>query len=197
LAAYILIGPANVPQHIANTEVWRDVMGKESNYVTLKKGGDLKVVYTIAGYEVETRVGEYLTNVVKKFDIGISDLNCEKVEALFRFSPRMGVRDTVATAAFRILRSFLSSATNVRKLIADRELVFAAAMTRNPAFYEPFYRFCKHLGSWNHACRFYRLTRQALRVEGVPESVINASQKTRHVRGSGFGHGRRMDSVGG
>src|SRR6266403_3642026 len=128
LAAYILIGPSNVPQHIANTEVWRDVMGKESDYVTLKKGGDLKVIYTIADHEVQTRVGEYLTNLVKQFDIGISDLNWEKVEALFGFSPRLGVRDTVAAAAFRILRSFLSSATNARKLIADRELVFAAAM---------------------------------------------------------------------
>ena len=118
-----------------------------------------------------------MTNLVKQFDIGISDLNCEKVEALFGFSPRLGVRDTVATAAFRILRSFLSSATNARKLIADRELVFAAAMARKPEFYKPFYRFCKHLGSWNHACRFYRLTRQAFRFEGVPESVINASQK--------------------
>ena len=38
LAAYILIGPSNVPQHIADTEVWREVMGKESDYVTLKKG---------------------------------------------------------------------------------------------------------------------------------------------------------------
>jgi hypothetical protein len=177
LTAYILIGPSNVPQHIADTKVWREVMGKESDYVTLKKGGDLKLIYTIAGHEVQTRVGEYLTNLVKQFDIGISDLICEKVEALFGFSPRLGVRDTVAAAAFRTLRSFLSSATNTRKLIADRELVFAAAMARNPAFYEPFYRFCKHLGSWNHACRFYRLTRQALRVEGVPESVINASQK--------------------
>ena len=177
LAAYILIGPSNVPQHIADTEVWRDVMGKESDYVTLKKGGDLKVIYTIAGHEVQTKVGEYLANFVKQFDLGISDLNCEKVEALFEFSPRLGMRDTVAAAAFRILRSFLSSATNARKLVADREGVFVAAMARNPAFYEPFYRFCKHLGSWNHACRFYRLTRQALRVEGVPESVINASQK--------------------
>jgi len=177
LAAYILIGPSNVPQHIADTEFWRDVMGKESDYMTLKKGGDLKVIYTIAGYEVQTRVGEYLTNFVKQFDLGIRDLNCEKVESLFGFSPKLGVRETVAASAFRILRSFLSSATNARKLIADREGVFAAAMARNPAFYEPFYRFCKHLGSWNHACRFYHVTRQALRVEGVPESVINASQK--------------------
>ena len=114
LAAYILIGPSNVPQHIANTEVWRDVMGKESDYVTLKKGGDLKVIYTIAGHEVQTKVGEYLTNFIKQFDLGISDLNCEKVEALFGFSPKLGVRDTVAAAAFRILRSFLSSATNAR-----------------------------------------------------------------------------------
>ena len=177
LAAYILIGPSNVPQRIANTEVWPDVMGKESNYVTLKKGGDLKVIYTMAGHEVQTRVGEYLNNLIKQFDLRISDLNREKVEALFGFSPKLGARDTVAAAAFRILRSFLSSATNARKLIEDRELVFAAAMARNPAFYEPFYRFCKHLSSWNHACRFYRLTRQALRVEGVPNSVINASQK--------------------
>jgi len=177
LSAYILVGPSNVPQRIATTEVWRQVMGKESDYLTLKKGGDLKVIYTMAGQEVQTRVGEYLNNLVKQFDLGISDLNREKVETLFRLSLKLGVRDTVAAAAFRILRSFLSSATNAQKLIADRELVFAAAMARNPAFYEPFYRFCKHLGSWNHACRFYRLTRQALRVEGVSESVINASQK--------------------
>jgi hypothetical protein len=159
------------------TPAGRDFPDTYNTCVNLKKGGDLKVIYTIAGHEVQTRVGEYLTNLVKQFDIGISDLNCEKVEALFGFSPRLGVRDTVATAAFRILRSFLSSATNARKLIADRELVFAAAMARKPEFYKPFYRFCKHLGSWNHACRFYRLTRQAFRFEGVPESVINASQK--------------------
>ena len=177
LTAYILIVPSNVPQHITDTEVWRGVMGKESDYVTLKKGGDLKVIYTIAGHEVQTRVGEYLTNFAKQFDLGISDLNCEKVEALFGLFPKLGARDAVAAAALRILRSFLSSATNARKLIADRELVFAAAMARNPAFYESFYRFCKHLGSWNHACRFYRLDRQALRVEGVPDAVINASQK--------------------
>lgn len=177
LTAYILIGPSNVPQHIADAEVWREVMSKESDYVTLKKGGDLKVIYTIAGYEVQTRVGESLAHFVKQFNLGISDLNLEKVEALFGFSPKLGIRDTVAAAAFRILRSFLSSTTNARKIIADRELVFAAAMVRNPAFYEPFYRFCKHLGSWNHACRFYHSTRQALRVEGVPEPVINASQK--------------------
>jgi hypothetical protein len=177
LTAYILIGPSNVPQHITDTEVWRDVMGKESDYVTLKKDGDLKVIYRIAGYEAQTRVGKYLTEFSKQFDLGISDLNLEKVEALFGLFPKLGARDAVATAAFRILRSFLSSATNARKLIADRKGVFAAAMARNPAFYEPFYYFCKHLGSWNHACRFYRLTRQALRVEGVPESVINASQK--------------------
>jgi hypothetical protein len=177
LTAYILIGPSNVPRHIADAEVWRDVMGKEFDYVTLKKGGDLKVIYTIARYKVKTRVGKYLTEFSKQFDLEISDLNLEKVEALFGLFPKLGARDAVATAAFRILRSFLSSATNARKLIADRELVFAAAMARNPAFYEPFYRFCKHLGSWNHACRFYHLTRQALRVEGVSESVINASQK--------------------
>src|SRR5260370_342350 len=59
--AYILIGPANVPHPIADTEFWREVIGKESDYIALKKGGDLKVIYTIAGYEVQTRVGEYLT----------------------------------------------------------------------------------------------------------------------------------------
>jgi hypothetical protein len=177
LTAYILIGPSIVPQHIADTQVWHEVMGKESDYVTLKKGGDLKVIYTIAGSEVQTRVGESLAHFVKQFNLGISDLNLEKVEALFGFSPKLGLRDTVAAAAFRILRSFLSSATNVRKIIADRQLVFAAAMVRNPAFYEPFYRFCKHLGSWNHACRFYHSTRQAFRAERVPESVINACQK--------------------
>jgi hypothetical protein len=134
LAAYILIGPSNVPQRIANTEVWPDVMGKESNYVTLKKGGDLKVIYTMAGHEVQTRVGEYLNNLIKQSDLGISDLNREKVEALFGFSPKLGARDTVAAAAFRILRSFLSSATNARKLIEDRELVFAAAMARGRLF---------------------------------------------------------------
>jgi hypothetical protein len=177
LTAYILIGPSKVPQHIADTEVWHEVMGKESDYVTLKKGGDLKVIYTMAGYEVKTSVGKCLAHFVKQFNLGISDLNFGKVEALFRFSSKLGIRDTVAAAAFRILRSFLSSATNARKIIADRQSVFAATMVRNPAFYEPFYRFCKHLGSWNHACRFYNSTRQALRVEGVPESVINACQK--------------------
>jgi len=177
LTAYILIGPSKVPQHIADTEVWHEVMGKESDYVTRKKRGDLKVIYTIAGYEVKTRVGQSLAHFVKQFNLGISDLNLEKVEALFGFSPRVGIRDIVAAASFRILRSFLSSATNARQIITDRQSVFAAAMVRNPAFYEPFYRFCKHLGSWNHACRFYKSTRQALRVEGVPESVINASQK--------------------
>jgi len=177
LTAYILIGPSKVPQHIADTEVWQEVMGKESDYVALKKGGDLKVIYTMAGYEVKTRAGKSLAHFVKQFNLGISDLNLEKVEALFGFSPTLGIRDTVAAASFRILRSFLSSATNVRQIIADRQSVFAAAMVRNPTFYEPFYGFCKHLGSWNHACRFYKSTRQALRVEGVPESVINASQK--------------------
>ena len=177
LTAYVLIGPSNVPQHIADTEVWREVMGKESNYAVLKKGGDLKVIYTIAGYEVKTKIGKSLAQFVKQFNLEISDLNFEKVEALFGFSPQLGVRDIVATAAFRILRSFLSSATNVQKTIAHRQSVFAAAMGRNPAFYEPFYRFCKHLGSWNHACRFYNSTRQTLRLEGIPESVINACQK--------------------
>jgi hypothetical protein len=177
LTAYILIGPSNVPQHIADTEVWHEVMRKESDFVILKKHGDLKVIYTIAGYEVKTRVGKSLAHFAKQFNLGISDLNLEKVEALFGFSPKLGIRDTVAAAAFRILRSFLSSATNARKLIADRQSVFAAAMVRNPAFYEPFYRFCKHLGSWSHACRFYNATRQGLRVEGVPESVVNACQK--------------------
>lgn len=177
LTAYILIGPSKVPQHIADTEVWRVVMGKESDYVTLKKGGDLKVIYTMAGYEVQTSVGKSLAHFVKQFNLGIGDLNVEKVEALFGFSPKLGIRDTVAAAAFRILRSFLSSATNVQQIIANRQSVFAAAMVRNPAFYEPFYRFCKHLGSWNHACRFYQSTRQVLRIEGAPESVINASQK--------------------
>jgi hypothetical protein len=177
LTAYILIGPSNAPQHIADTEVWQEVMGKESDYMILKKGGDLKVIYTIAGYEVKTTVGKSLAHFVKRFNLGISDLNFEKVEALFGFSPKLGIRELVAAAAFRILRSFLSSATNAQKLIADRQPVFAAAMVRNPAFYEPFYRYCKHLGSWNHACRFYNSTRQALRVDGVPESVINACQK--------------------
>ena len=44
LTAYILIGPSNVPQHIADTEAWHEVMGKESDDVALKKGGDLKVI---------------------------------------------------------------------------------------------------------------------------------------------------------
>ena len=70
LTAYILIGPSNVPQHIADTEVWHEVMSKESDYVTLKKGGDLKVIYTIAGYEVQTRVGESLAHFVKQFNLG-------------------------------------------------------------------------------------------------------------------------------
>jgi hypothetical protein len=177
LTAYMLIGPSNVPQHIADNEVWRAVMGEKSDYVTLKKGGDLKIVYTVAGYRAKTRVGGYLTELIEQFDLGISDLNLEKVEALFGLFPKLRARDAVATAAFRILRSFLSLATNAQELITDREGVFAAAMARNPTFYEPFYYFCKHIGSWNHACRFYRLTRQALRVEGVPETVINASQK--------------------
>src|ERR1700751_3015384 len=35
-AAYILIGPANVPQHITEIEVWRAVMGTESEFVAVK-----------------------------------------------------------------------------------------------------------------------------------------------------------------
>jgi hypothetical protein len=177
LTAYILIGPSNVPQNIAENEVWRAVMNEKSDYVALKNRGDLKIVYAVAGYRVKTEIGRCVTELIKQFDLGISDLNFEKVEAIFGRFQKLRARDAVATAAFRILRSFLSSTTNARKLIADREVVFGAAMARKPTFYEPFYRFHKHLGSWNHACRFYRLTRQALRVDAVPESVINASQK--------------------
>ena len=177
LTAYILIGPSVVPPHIADNEVWRTVMVEKSDYVTLKEGGDLKILYTVAGYRAKTKVGGYLTELIKQFDLGISDLNLEKVEALFGLFPKLGARDAVATAAFQILRSFLSSATNVRELTEKRERVVAAAIARNPAFYKPFYSFCKHLGSWNHACRFYHLTRQTLRVDGILESVINASQK--------------------
>jgi hypothetical protein len=177
LTAYILIGPSNVPPHVGESEAWRAVMGKESDYETLKKGGDLKVIYAIAGYEDQTMVGAYLTKYAKQFGLGIRDLTREKVEALFGLFPRMGARRAVAAAAFQIQRSFLASVENTRKTSQDRQVAFAAAMQRKPAFYEPFYRFCKHLGSWNHGCRFYHQTRQRLRIDGYPQSVINGCQK--------------------
>ncbi len=179
LSAYILIGPSNVPPDILKNEIWRAVMVEQSGYLALREGpdADLKVVYALAGYRVKTAIGRCLSGLIGQFGLGISDLNREKVESLFGLFPKLGARDSVATAAFRVLRGFLSSVTNAQTLAAKRSAVVAAAMARNPAFYQPFYQFCKHLGSWTHACRFYRLTRQALREKGVPHALINASQK--------------------
>jgi hypothetical protein len=177
LTAYLLIGPSNAPQHIVENEVWQAEMVEKSDFGTFKENAELRLIYAAAGYPVKTKVGRYFFELIKRCDLGISDLNVKKVEALFGLFPKLGPRDAVATAAFRVLKSFLSSSTNAQKIASEREAISAAAMARNPGFYIPFYNFCKNLSCWNHACRFYRLQRQALRTAGVPNSVINACQK--------------------
>ena len=177
LTAYILIGPSNVPPHVGDSDAWGAIMGKGSDYETLKKGSDLKLVYEIARYGDETKIGAYLGEYLKRFGLGIGDLTHEKVETLFGVFPRTGARSAVASAAFRIQRSYLSSVESARRTSHDRRVAFANAMHRNPTFYEPFYRFCNHLGSWNHGCRFYNQIRQELRDQGHKQALINCSQK--------------------
>ena len=74
LTAYILITPSRVPPHIGESEPWRAVTCKESDYKTLKEDSDLKVIHAIAGYEDQTKVGaslaEYATDPAKLSCLG-------------------------------------------------------------------------------------------------------------------------------